>query len=157
MNYLFGYLSIVDAGYVWLLLVLDLVIVAAVLIFHKRLLATCLDEEQAQLQGVSVLATDILLLSLVALTVICLIQVVGLILVLALLTLPAATAAHHVSRMGTMMVLATVLCAVVTTLPRAAVYGSQLSPASAIVLAAGGVYLVSVLLTRWGQRRATAS
>ena len=67
---------------------------------------------------------NIALLCLVALTVICLTQVVGLILVIALLSLPAATAAHHVTRMMPLAILSTLLCAALTTLPRIAVYGT---------------------------------
>jgi zinc transport system permease protein len=148
MSYLFGNIVYVAWSDVWRILALDVVILGAVAVFHKRLLAICLDEEQAELQGINVLATNIVLLCLVALTVICLTQVVGLILVIALLSLPAATAAHHVTRMGPLLMVSTVLCAVLTTVPRIAVYGTQIGPESAIVLAAGGVYLLSVVVRR---------
>lgn len=145
MSYLFGNIVYVSPDDLRLMIGLDVVIIAVVLVWHKRLLAICLDQEQAQLQGVNVLAANIVLLCLVALTVISLTRVVGLILVIALLSLPAATAAHHVKRMGAMMLLATVLCVLLTTLPRIAVYGTPISPESAIVLAAGAVYLASVV------------
>ena len=148
LSYLFGNISVVGRDEVKLMLVLDALILVAVLIFHKRLLAICLDQQQAELQGINVLAVNILLLGLVALTVICLTQVVGLILVIALLSLPAATAAHHVGRMAQMMVVSTVLCGLLTTLPRIAVYGSPITAESAIVLASGLVYLLSVLARR---------
>jgi len=156
MSYLFGNIAIVPWSQVWLMVALDVVIALALLAFHKRLLAVCLDEEQAALQGVSVFGTNLLLLVLVALTVICLIQVVGLILVLALLTLPAATAGHYAHRMAPIMVLATILCILFTTVPRIAVYGTAISPESAIVLAAGAVYLLSVLARAVGMRRRAA-
>lgn len=148
MSYLFGNIVYVDWSDVRLILALDAVILVTVLVFHKRLLAICLDEQQAELQGINVLATNIVLLCLVALTVIALTQVVGLILMIALLSLPAATAAHHVSRMAPLLAVSTVLCALLTTLPRIAVYGTPVSPESAIVLTAGGVYLLSVLVSR---------
>jgi len=145
MSFLFGNIAYVPWFDVWLMIFLDAIIIIAVLMFHKRLLAICLDEQQASLQGVNVLATNMLLLCLVALTVICLIQIVGLILVLALLTLPAATVGHHVRRLAAMIWLAMLLSAVLTVAPRIAVYGTSVSPESAIVLTAGAVYLVSVL------------
>jgi len=144
MTYLFGNISIVSWDQVRLIFWLNLVIVAVVILFHKRLLAICLDEQQAQLQGINVLAANIVLLCLVALTVISLTQVVGLILVIALISLPAATAAHHVGRLPSMMLVSTLLCGVLTTVPRIAVYGTAVSPEAAIVLAAGAVYLASV-------------
>jgi zinc transport system permease protein len=95
---------------------------------------------------------NILLLCLVALTVIALTQVVGLILVIALISLPAATAAHHVGRVTSMMGLSILLAAAITTLPRIAVYGTSISAEPAIVLAAAGVYLTSVLIRRYRNR-----
>lgn len=150
MSYLFGNISVVNSGDVVLLAVLNLIILAITLAYHKRFLAICVDQQQAELQGISVFATNAVLLCLVALTVICLTQIVGLILVMALLTLPAATAAHHVDRISGTMIVATGLSLAITTLPRIAVYGTSISPESAIVLAAGGVYLAS---TVWHVRR----
>lgn len=148
MSYLFGSIVFVSWADVRLMLMLDALILGTVLVFHKRFLAVCLDEEQAQLQGIPLLGTNIVLLCVVALTVIVLTQVVGLILVIALLSLPAATAAHHVSRMGPLIVASTGICVALTSLPRMAAYGTQITPASAIVLAAAGLYLASVLVTR---------
>ncbi len=152
MSYLFGNVVYVSWENVALMAALDVVIVAVAVAYHKRLLAICLDAEQAELQGVGVLGTQTVLLVLVALTVIVLTQVVGLILVIALLSLPAATAAHHVSRLASMIWISILLAAIVTTLPRIAVYGTRISPEPAIVLAAGGVYLASAAI-RWRRRR----
>jgi zinc transport system permease protein len=149
MSYLFGNITFVSRQHVVLMIVLDGIILATAVVYHKRLLAICLDQEQAELQGINVLRTNIVLLCLVALTVICLTQVVGLILVIALLSLPAATAAHHVGRLAGMIVASTALCALLTTVPRIAVYGTPISAESAIVLAAGAVYLLSVLVRRF--------
>jgi zinc transport system permease protein len=148
MTYLFGNIVFVSWEDVGMMAVLDVAILAVVLAFHKRLLAICLDQQQAELQGINVLATHIVLLCLVALTVICLMQVVGLILVIALLSLPAATASHYVTRMGPLMLVSTLLCAALTVLPRMAVYGTPIDPASSIVLAAAAVYLASVGVRR---------
>ncbi len=148
MSYLFGNIVYVSWGSVALMAGLAATIGAVTLIWHKRLLAICLDAEQAELQGVSVLGTHTVLLVLVALTVICLAQVVGLILVIALLSLPAATAAHHVSRLASMIWISTALAIACTTLPRIAVYGTRVSPEPAIVLAAAAVYLLSAAVRR---------
>jgi zinc transport system permease protein len=148
MSYLFGNISVVRWADVVRLAVMSVVVIGVVAVFYKRLLALCVDEEYARLQGVSPLRLNILLLVLVALTVVSLMQIVGLILVIALLTLPAATVGHRVHRLGPMIIGAVLLSALLTTLPRIAVYGSGISPEAAIVLAAGLVYLVSVVLNR---------
>ncbi len=156
MSYLFGSIVFVEWSDVWLMALLDGVILVAALLFHKRLLALTIDEEQCSLQGVSVLWMNLLLLCLAALTVICLVQVVGLILVLALLTLPAATAGHHFARLAGIMWASILLCMVLTTLPRAAVYGTAISPESAIVIAAATTYLLSLGVRRLTRGRSTA-
>lgn len=152
MSYLFGSISFVERGDLILMTVLNVIIVASVLVFHKRLLSICLDAQFAELQGINVLATNVVLLSLVALTIICLIKIVGLILVMALLTLPAATASHMVSRMAPLIYASTVLCAATTTIPRVAAYGTRVSPEAAIVLTAAGVYLLTVIVIRLWMR-----
>lgn len=161
MTYLFGNIAYVPWGEIRLMIGLNAVLGVLVLLFHKRLLAVCLDEQHARLSGVNVTLVNIMLLCLVALTVICLIRVVGLILVLALLTLPAATAGHHLRRLVPMMLASTGLCILFTTLPRIAVYGTRLSPESVIVLLAAAVYLASALYRhlreRMGERKVGAA
>lgn len=148
MSYLFGSIAFVETSDLVLMTALNVIIVTTVLFFHKRLLSICLDAQFAELQGINVLATNVVLLSLVALTIICLIKIVGLILVMALLTLPAATSSHVVSRMAPLIYTSTVLCAAVTTIPRVLAYGTRVSPEAAIVLAAAGVYLLTVVVAR---------
>ena len=69
------------------------------MILHRRFLAICFDEEQAQLQGLPVKALYLLLLVLTAVTTVLLIQVVGIILVITMLAIPAAIA--NISHYGT--------------------------------------------------------
>ncbi len=147
-SYLFGNVSVVSRPDLWLLASLDVAIVGTLLLLHKRLKALCLDEEYAGLQGVSILGTNLVLLALVSLAVVALIRVVGLILVIALLSLPAATSRHFVHRLGALMAWSTILCLLLTSVPRAAVYGTRVSPESAIVLAAGGLYIAALAVER---------
>ena len=149
MSYLFGNLAFVSWADVRLIAALNAAVLLTALLYHKRFLALSLDEEQAELQGVDVLRTDAVLLVLVALTVITLTQVVGLILVIALLSLPAAAAARRATRLSGVIALSVLLCAVLTTVPRVMVYGTRLSPESAIVLAAGAIYLLAVVTARF--------
>lgn len=152
MSYLFGNLVFVSWSDVALLGVLAAAVVATTLLYQRRFLALCLDPEQAMLRGISVLATDTVLLVLMALTVICLTQVVGLVLVIALMSLPAATASRLTSRMASMIWVAVGLCALLVTVPRIAVYGTAISPEAAIVLAAVAVYLLAALIARVRRR-----
>lgn len=148
LSFLLGNISAVSPNDLIFTAILVGIILVSLALLHKQLLAVAVDEEYAALQGVNVTAVNIALLALVSLAVVTLLQVVGLILVIALLTLPAATAAHHTTRIETMMLVSTLLCLGLTTLPRAAAYGSALPPEAAIVFAAAGTYLVSALFAR---------
>lgn len=158
-SYLFGNLAMVSQTDLWLMLLINLGMVICLAVTHKQLLAICIDPQQAQLQGVHVLAMNLLLLTLVSLAVIAVMKVVGLILVLALLTLPAAVAGHHVRRLASMVIVATVVSVFLTTLPRVAVYELQyaypqtrISPESAIVMSAAVLYLLSLAVRRVRRR-----
>jgi zinc transport system permease protein len=153
MSYLFGNISFVTRQDLLFLVVLSAVVVATAALFHRRFLALCLDAEQAELRGIPVLTTDIVLFLLIAATVIVLTQIVGLILVIALLSLPAAIGARLTTRLGPSMAATFAVSVLVTTVPRIAVYGTPVSPEAAIVLATAGLYLLVVLRRRSGERR----
>lgn len=155
MSYLFGNILLVPTRELWFMAALDLLLLTVIGLFYRQLLAVSFDEEFARLRGVHVTLHYLLLLVLVAVTVVLLIQVVGLILVMALLTLPAAVAGHYVQSLGAMMVLATLLSALLTSLGLTLAYGPDLPVGPTIILLAGALYLVSALLSRFlAQRRA---
>lgn len=92
INFLFGNILWVNSTDLITLCSLDLLIAGAVFLFYRPLLAICFDEEQALLQKIPVKALYLLLLSLIAMTVVVLIQIAGAILVIALLAIPASLA-----------------------------------------------------------------
>ncbi len=156
LSYLFGYLAAADWGDVWMLAALDVVLVIAVLACFKRLVAVGLDAEQVRLQGLSVWASDFLLLTLVALTVVALTRVVGLILVISLISLPAATAGRLVTRLPAMIAVSTALAMGLVVFPRVAVYGTPIAPEPAIVIGAGLLYVASVGIAGLCRQRRTS-
>lgn len=156
MSYLFGNILLIPKHQLYLLTALDAVILLLVALFYKQLLAVSFDEEFASLRGVQVEVVYLLLLCLVALTVVILIQVVGLILVIALLTLPAAIAGQYVRSLGTMMLIATGLGVVFTSTGLAAAFDLDLPSGPMIILLAGTVYFLSTItrgaVDRWRLR-----
>ena len=157
MSYLFGNILMVERESILLLGCLDALIVILVFLFYKRFLAVCFDEEYSELQGIGVVSTYLLLLCLIALTVVILIQVVGIILVIALLTLPAATARYYVRSLAQMMILASILGALFTTSGLIVSYQPNLPAGATIILIAGLAYLLVTTLkglaTRFRGRR----
>ncbi|MEW5913014.1 MAG: metal ABC transporter permease [Thermodesulfobacteriota bacterium] len=153
MSYLFGNILMVTPANLWLMLGLDLVALAVALVFHNQLLAVCFDEEFARLRGVNADLYFLLLLVLTALTVVLLSTVVGIILVIALLTLPAAIAANYARRLWQIMALAVLISMAFTTGGLALSYGPDLPAGAVIIVLAGAAYLL-VSAGRWLFRRA---
>jgi len=153
MALLFGNILLVSHQDLWIMAGLDLVVLASVALLYRQFLAVSFDEELARLRGINVAFYYLLLLCLVAVTVVLLIQVVGLILVIALLTLPAAVAGHHVHSLGGLMVTATLLGAAFTAGGLAISYGPDLPAGPTIILLAGACYLVSALISGLLKRR----
>jgi zinc transport system permease protein len=141
MTYLFGNIVMADERAIRLLVVLDLVVVGAGLLFYNQLLAVCFDEEFARVRAVRVEVVYTLLLCLAALTIVTLIYVVGIVMVIALLTLPVAIAGKFSRQLWQMMILAALLSAFFTTGGLALSYGPDLPAGATTILLAGGVYL----------------
>jgi zinc transport system permease protein len=91
-TYLFGNILLSTTQDLWYVLLLDVFILASVIYFFKWLVAMIFDEEFAAVTNVPVFPLYLFFLILVALSVVVLIKTVGVILVIALLTLPASSA-----------------------------------------------------------------
>ncbi|HDK38364.1 MAG TPA: metal ABC transporter permease [Thiolapillus brandeum] len=152
MSYLFGNILLVSADQLWEMAALNLLVIGMVLAFYRQFLAVSFDEEFARLRGVPVNLFYLLFLCLVALTVVLLVQVVGLILVIALLTLPAAIAGHYVHTMGRMMILASLLGMGFTSIGIWLSYVLDLPTGAVIILAAGASYILSAIFSQWWQQ-----
>lgn len=115
LSYLFGNILFVPTAYLWFTAGLDVFLILVVLRLYRPLQAVAFDEEFSWVAGVPVAALFLLLLGLTAVTVVVLIRVVGVILVIALLTIPPAIARHWTGGLDRMMGLATVISAVCVT------------------------------------------
>ena len=157
MSYLFGNILLVSRSQLWEMAALNILVIGMVLAFYRQFLAVSFDEEFARLRGVPVNFFYLLFLCLVALTVVLLVQVVGLILVIALLTLPAAIASHYIHTMGRMMILASGLGMVFTSVGIWLSYVLDMPTGAIIILVAGSCYLFSALFSQWWRERHSGS
>lgn len=139
--YLFGNILLVSKNDFMMTLVLDIIIVVPLLFFFNNFMAVCFDDQFAELRGIRTKLTYMILLCMVALTVVLMVSVIGIILVLALLTLPAAVAGHFTRRLWPMMLLSALLCAFFTTGGLALSYHVNLPSAPLITVLAGITYL----------------
>ncbi len=144
MSYLFGNILMVTPGSLWLVLLLDVVVVAAGVGAYRQLSAVCFDEEFARLRGVNVEAYYLLLLCLTALTVVLLTTVVGLVMVIALLSLPVAIAGRLTQSLLRMMLVGALLSALFTSVGLAVSYEADLPAGATTIVLAGAAYLLTV-------------
>lgn len=145
MSFLFGNILIISGEQLYIMLLLDIITIIFSAAFYKQLVAISFDIEFATVRGIHVNLFYLLLLCLIAITVVLLIQVVGLILVIALLTLPAAIAKQYVDSLGLMMLLASVLGMLFTSTGLFLSYEPDLPAGATIILVAGVAYFLSSL------------
>jgi len=147
-SYLFGNILTVPFSDLILMIILDLVIVAIVIAFYKEFLALSFDEEFGTVVGIPVTKLYLLLLCMIALTVVVLIRVVGIILVIALLTIPATMARQFTHDLRKMMLLAILFGAVFTFGGLLLSYEFDLASGATIILFSGTVLLLTLGLSR---------
>lgn len=144
MSYLFGSILTVSAHDLLIMLVLDIIIVILAAVFYQELLAISFDETFATVTNVPVDAIYLTLMCMIALTIVMMMRVVGLIMVIALLTMPAAASGQFMRSMKKMMVLSSLLGIIFTTVGLWLFYSLNLTSGATIILVAGVVYLLSV-------------
>ncbi|MFQ5996355.1 MAG: metal ABC transporter permease [Dehalococcoidales bacterium] len=142
-SYLFGNILTVPAFDLMLMLILDVIIITLVFLLYKEFLFLSFDEEFSTVAGVPTERLYLLLLCLVALTIVVLIRVVGIILVIALLTIPAALARQFTYNLKKMMLLAILVGAVFTFSGLWLSYLLDLASGATIILVSGTVLFAS--------------
>ncbi len=142
MSYLFGNILMVSTRDIYIIIGLDALIIIVVAIAYNQFLAVCFDEEFARLRGLPTHYYYLLLLCITALTVVLLITVVGIVMVIALLTFPAAIAGQFAKTLKQMVVYAALICMALSTGGLALSYGPDLPSGATIIVLAGAVYLL---------------
>ena len=148
MGYLFGSILAVSNSDLLILLALDVVIVALSWLFHKELLATSFDEDFATIQNVPTGAIHLALMCMIALTVVMMMRIVGLILLIALLTMPAAIGAMFLRDIRKIMLAAGLLGVLFTVGGLWLSYALNLTSGATIILVAAAAFLVGLALKR---------
>jgi len=146
MSYLFGSILAVPPADLWLMLPLDGFILLVVLLFYKEFVALSYDEQFAFVVGIPVKTLYLLLLGMTALSIVMIIRVVGLILVIALLTIPPFIAEKYTRSLGQMMVLSSILGILFTLSGLWLSYTFDLTSGATIILVAGLGFFISQIL-----------
>jgi len=155
-GFLFGEILAIGPGDLLALVALAAVVLVVVAVLWKELLYTTFDPLGAAASGLPVAWLDYLLLALIALTIVVSLQAVGIILVVAMLVTPAATAQLVTRSFGRLLAVAVAIGLVAPVAGLYVSYWADAASGSTIVLVETAVFLVA-LATRLLPRRAEAA
>jgi zinc transport system permease protein len=143
-SYLFGNILTVPGSDLLLILILDIVILAVVTLLYKEFLAVSFDEEYSTVIGMPTEIIYLTMLCLIALTIVVMIRVVGIILVIALLTIPASLARQFTNDMKKMMALSVLFSVIFTFTGLMLSYWLDLASGATIIVT--GVLFFSLVM-----------
>jgi len=142
-SYLFGNILLVTERDLWLLAGLDAIVLFLAWKFYPQIEASSFDEEFARVRGVHTTVVFLAILTVTAVSIVLLQTFVGVIMVIAMLTLPAGTAGFAAKNLAGMMVGGS-LCALAFSLGGLAVgWQLDLPVGATVVVIAGAVFLVA--------------
>ncbi|ESS03157.1 MAG: ABC-type Mn2+/Zn2+ transport system, permease component [uncultured archaeon A07HR67] len=152
-QYLFGNLATVSRENAALLVVLFLVVSLVVTATYKQLLYVTFDETAARVAGINVAWYNRLLTTLTAMVVVGAMQIMGVILVAAMLVVPVAAAAQVARGFREALLASVVLAQIAVLLGITLSYRYETTAGGTIVLVAVGVYIGMVIAGRLQSRR----
>lgn len=148
MSYLFGSILAVPNSDLLIMLVLNLIILTLVSLYFKELQAISFDDTYAFVVNIPVDRLYMMLVCMIGLTVVMTMRIVGLIMVIALLTMPPAIAGLFVKDMKHMMIISVLLSVTFTIIGLLLSYYLNLTSGASIILVAGVSYFASFLIKR---------
>jgi len=134
MSYLFGSILAVNSEDLYFMGILFIIILLVVTFKYRDILAVSYDSEYAQLSGINVKFYYTLILVLSAMTIVVAIKVVGLILVIALLTIPIYIAQNISSSLYWMMIVSGFIASFFTIVGLWLSYTYNLTSGASIIL-----------------------
>ena len=146
LGYLFGDILSMGQGDLWFAGCLALFTIGVIMAFYHELIFATFDRESAFTSGVNASALDMVLSLLTAVAVVIGMKVVGLLMVAALIIMPAATALALASSFRRAMALAVAVSVVSVAGGIAVSYWADTPPSATIVLL-NGLFLVAALLS----------
>ncbi|MBD1223334.1 iron chelate uptake ABC transporter family permease subunit [Virgibacillus halodenitrificans] len=155
---LFGNVLAVRPSDMWMTLIIGIIVLASVYLFYKELLVTSFDETMAQAYGLPTKLIHYFLMTLLTMVTVASLQTVGIVLVVAMLITPAATAYLLTNRLSMMLFLSSGFGIISAVLGLYISYRANLASGATIVLVATGLFIITLIFSpRHGVLRKTIS
>lgn len=148
MGFLFGSIMAVPVENLTVMAILDALLLLVLYRYGQGLTAITFDPEFARARGLPVSAIFYLLVGMTAVAVVMLLQVVGLILVIALLTIPPYMGRRLTRGLGAMMLVSGLLCFAICLAGLALAYVFDISPGAVIIAVAVTAFGLLLLVKR---------
>lgn len=147
-NYLFGSVSAVSKNDFLMILGISIFIIVMITLFYKELLTLSFDEEHATVSGIHASRIHFLFIVLTALVIAVSIQIVGVLLVSALMTLPVAAAMRIASSFKQLIVISITFAETAVISGLISGYYFSIPPGGTIVVASIIILLIAISLNR---------
>ncbi len=142
LSYLFGNILLIGQSDLILLAILDVFIIILVWKFYPQLEATSFDEEFARVRGINADLVFVIILIVTAVAIVLLQTFVGIVMVIAMLTLPSGTAGFSARSMLSMMGISTIYSALFSTTGLMVGWYLDIPTGATVVLVSGAVFLI---------------
>ena len=140
-SYLFGNILLISGRDLILLAVLDVIVLFLAWRFYPQIEATSFDEEFAAVRGIPTQAVFLIILAVTAVAVVLLQTFVGIVMVIAMLTLPAGPAGYTARNLASMMLLSTLYSLLFSAGGLAVGWSLDLPVGAVVVVLSGLVFL----------------
>ena len=150
MSYLFGSILAVPRSDLFIMALICVVMIILITYYYQDLLAMSYDEEFAKIRGVAVKRLYFGMIGMLAVAVVLVMQVVGLILIIALLTIPPFIVERYAKSLFQMMVASSILGAAFTVTGLWLSYSYNITSGASIILVSGVVFLISLVFNKIG-------
>ena len=141
-TYLFGDILTVSNSDIILIIILTTIVVGTIISFYNYWKGYLFDQEFMAVLGINIDFLEYFLFILIALTIVMLIRIVGIILIIALLTAPAAIARLYTSDLKKMMLGAVVVSIIFSFSGLIISYQFNIASGASIILLSGITYLI---------------
>ncbi|GHT78737.1 membrane protein [Spirochaetia bacterium] len=150
--YLFGNILLISNRDLILLGVLDILVLILAWRFYPQIEASAFDEEFARVRGVPAALIFLALLTVTAVAIVLLQTFVGVVMVIAMLTLPAGTAGYFARNLGKMMLWSCVFSSLFSAGGLALGWTFDAPAGAMVVILAGIVFLSAAILRALGRK-----
>lgn len=147
-SYLFGNILTIPISDLYIMLSMDLVIILIIALFFKEFYAISFDEEFSTVIGIPNRILYLVLLCMVALSVVILIRIVGIILVIALLTIPSSICRQFTYNMKKLMISSIAVGVILTVVGLWISYLLNLASGATIIMLLAIVFLFSFFVKK---------